>query len=62
VQHAIVNDAELGELVRVHYDRVHRFGKRVCRDRFDADDAVQEAFAKLARRPTCSDIPARCRG
>ena len=26
------------------------FGLRVCRDGFDADDAVQEAFAKLAVR------------
>ena len=38
-------------LVRRYHDRVHRFGLRVCRDRFDADDAVQEAFAKLATRP-----------
>jgi RNA polymerase sigma-70 factor (ECF subfamily) len=30
---------------------VYRFGLRVYRDGFDADDAVQEAFAKLARRP-----------
>jgi RNA polymerase sigma-70 factor (ECF subfamily) len=29
---------------------VYRFGLRVCRDGFDADDAVQEAFMKLAKR------------
>jgi Sigma-70 region 2 len=31
-------------LVRAYHDRVYRFGVRVCRDGFDADDAVQEAF------------------
>jgi RNA polymerase sigma-70 factor, ECF subfamily len=41
----------LAGLVRAYHDRVYRFGLRVCRDGFDADDAVQEAFAKLARRP-----------
>lgn len=45
------DDAALDELVRAYHDRVHRFGLRACRDGFDADDAVQEAFAKLARRP-----------
>jgi len=44
------NDEALGRLVRLHHDRVYRFGLRVCRDPFDADDAVQEAFAKLATR------------
>lgn len=38
-------------LVRTYHDRVYRFGVRVCRDTFDADDAVQDAFAKLATRP-----------
>ena len=37
--------------MRTYHDRVFRFGRRVCRDGFDADDAVQEAFSKLARRP-----------
>jgi len=41
----------LASLVRLHHDRVYRFGVRVCRDDFDADDAVQEAFIKLATRP-----------
>lgn len=44
------DDEALGALVRQHHDRVYRFGLRVCRDGFDADDAVQEAFAKLATR------------
>lgn len=43
--------AALEQLVRAYHDRVHRFGLRACRDGFDADDAVQEAFTKLARRP-----------
>jgi RNA polymerase sigma-70 factor (ECF subfamily) len=45
------DDAALAVLVRAYHDRVYRFGLRVCRDGFDADDAVQEAFGKLARRP-----------
>lgn len=45
------DDAALATLVRLYHDRVYRFGLRVCRDGFDADDAVQEAFVKLARRP-----------
>jgi len=45
------DDVALGSLVRAYHDRVYRFGRRVCRDQHDADDAVQEAFATLARRP-----------
>ena len=45
------DDEALGTLVRAYHDRVYRYGVRVCRDAFDADDAVQEAFTKLARRP-----------
>ncbi|AGC47033.1 ECF family RNA polymerase sigma factor [Myxococcus stipitatus DSM 14675] len=45
------DDEALAVLVRAYHDRVYRFGLRVCRDGFDADDAVQEAFTKLARRP-----------
>jgi RNA polymerase sigma-70 factor, ECF subfamily len=41
----------LSALVGLYHDRVYRFGVRVCRDSFDADDAVQEAFVKLAKRP-----------
>lgn len=45
------DDEALASLVRLHHDRVYRFGVRVCRDGFDAEDAVQEAFARLATRP-----------
>jgi RNA polymerase sigma-70 factor, ECF subfamily len=45
------DDDALSTLVRLYHDRVYRFGVRVCRDKFDADDAVQDAFIKLARRP-----------
>ncbi len=45
------DDEALASLMRAYHDRVYRFGLRVCRDGFDADDAVQEAFTKLARRP-----------
>ncbi len=45
------DDAALAQLVRAYHDRIYRFGVRVCRDGYDADDAVQEAFVKLARRP-----------
>jgi len=45
------DDEALSQLVRAYHDRVYRFGLRVCRDGYDADDAVQEAFVKLARRP-----------
>ncbi|HEX2873104.1 MAG TPA: sigma-70 family RNA polymerase sigma factor [Polyangiaceae bacterium] len=45
------DDEALASLVRAHHDRVYRFGRRVCRDGFDADDAVQEAFVKLSQRP-----------
>lgn len=45
------DDEALSQLVRTYHDRVYRFGLRVCRDGWDAEDAVQDAFAKLARRP-----------
>ncbi|HKY41407.1 MAG TPA: sigma-70 family RNA polymerase sigma factor [Polyangiaceae bacterium] len=45
------DDEALALLVRQYHDRVYRFGLRVCRDSYDADDAVQEAFTKLSRRP-----------
>ncbi len=45
------DDEALAALVRAYHDRVYRFGLRVCRDGYDADDAVQEAFIKLAKRP-----------
>jgi RNA polymerase sigma-70 factor, ECF subfamily len=45
------DDAALRQLVRLYHDRAYRFGRKVCRDGFDADDAVQTAFVILARRP-----------
>jgi RNA polymerase sigma-70 factor (ECF subfamily) len=47
----------LSALVRAYHDRVHRFGVRVCRDRVLAEDAVQEAFLKLAGRPDVQRDP-----
>lgn len=51
------DDEALALLVRAYHDRVYRFGVRVCRDQFDADDAVQEAFSKLSRRPDVARDP-----
>jgi RNA polymerase sigma-70 factor, ECF subfamily len=52
VEQSISGDDEaLRALVRLYHDRAYRFGRRVCRDGFDADDAVQMAFITLARRP-----------
>jgi RNA polymerase sigma-70 factor, ECF subfamily len=51
------DDEALAVLVRAYHDRVYRFGVRVCRDRFDAQDAVQEAFSKLSRRPDVARDP-----
>ncbi|WP_437954357.1 sigma-70 family RNA polymerase sigma factor [Sorangium sp. So ce119] len=51
------DDGALELLVRAYHDRVYRFGLRACRDAFDADDAVQEAFTKLARRPDVARDP-----
>lgn len=45
------DDQALGVLVRTYHAQLLRFGRRVCRDEADADDAVQEAFIKLAHRP-----------
>lgn len=45
------DDAALAALIGTYRDRVHRYGRRVCRDGYDADDAVQEAFSRIARRP-----------
>jgi RNA polymerase sigma-70 factor (ECF subfamily) len=45
------DDAALEHMVRTYHDRVYRFGRTVCRDGFDTEDAVQEAFVKLSRRP-----------
>jgi RNA polymerase sigma-70 factor (ECF subfamily) len=45
------DDAALEAIFRLYHRRVYRFGLRACRDPFDADDAVQEAFVKLAQRP-----------
>ena len=52
VERSIAGEPEaISELVRRYHDRVYRFGRSVCRDGFDADDAVQLAFITLARRP-----------
>jgi len=51
------DDQALAELVRRYHHRVYRFGKRVCRDGYDADDAVQEAFIKLSARPDVAAHP-----
>ena len=45
------SDEALTELMRIHYERLRRIGVRACGDQLDAEDAVQEAFIKLARRP-----------
>jgi RNA polymerase sigma-70 factor (ECF subfamily) len=45
------NDEALRVLLQAYHERAYRFGLRVCRDGYDADDAVQEAFSKLAERP-----------
>jgi RNA polymerase sigma-70 factor (ECF subfamily) len=45
------DDMALTALVKTYHERVYRFGLRVCQNAADADDAVQEAFLKLARRP-----------
>jgi RNA polymerase sigma-70 factor (ECF subfamily) len=51
------DDQALALIVRAYHDRVYRFGRRVCRDGYDADDAVQEAFTKLAKRPDVAGDP-----
>ena len=52
LERTLAGDHEaLRELVRLYHDRAYRFGRRVCRDGYDADDAVQMAFIILARRP-----------
>jgi RNA polymerase sigma-70 factor (ECF subfamily) len=48
---ACEDDEALARLVRTYHDQVYRFGVRVCRDGYDADDAVQDAFMKLSTRP-----------
>jgi RNA polymerase sigma-70 factor, ECF subfamily len=45
------DDAALRQLIQTYHARVYRFGRRVCRRPEDAEDAVQEAFIKLMRRP-----------
>jgi RNA polymerase sigma-70 factor (ECF subfamily) len=45
------DDEALQILVRLYQEQLRRFSRRVCRSDADADDAVQEAFAKLAKRP-----------
>ncbi|MFT3698846.1 MAG: sigma-70 family RNA polymerase sigma factor [Kofleriaceae bacterium] len=47
----VTTDDELTALVRTYHARVVRYGRRACASPEDADDAIQEAFAKLAHRP-----------
>jgi RNA polymerase sigma-70 factor (ECF subfamily) len=54
---ACVDDDALAALIRTYHARVVRYGRRVCRDDFDADDAVQEAFTKIAHRPDVARGP-----
>lgn len=55
LQQAIAgDDVALAQLMRLHHAPLLRYGRRVCADPMDADDAVQEAFVKLAQR---SDLP-----
>ncbi|MEO7092238.1 MAG: sigma-70 family RNA polymerase sigma factor [Polyangiales bacterium] len=51
------DDQALTALVRAYHARVRRFGQRVCADTEDADDAVQEAFARLMNRPDVVQHP-----
>lgn len=51
------DDRALAELIRAHHGPLLRFGQRICADPMDADDAVQEAFAQLARRPQLQREP-----
>jgi RNA polymerase sigma-70 factor, ECF subfamily len=51
------DDVALSALMRAYQERVYRYGVRVCRDPFDADDAVQEAFSKLAHRTDVQQSP-----
>lgn len=50
-------EAAIQDLVLRYHDRVYRFGQQVCRDGYDADDAVQNAFITLARRPDVQRSP-----
>ncbi|MEO8554848.1 MAG: sigma-70 family RNA polymerase sigma factor, partial [Kofleriaceae bacterium] len=50
-------DEALALLVRAHHDRMVRYGRRVCHDDFDVDDAIQEAFVQVARRPELVRAP-----
>lgn len=47
----VAGDDELTALIRAYHVRVIRYGRRACASPEDADDAIQEAFVKLARRP-----------
>lgn len=51
------DDTALVELIRKHHGQLFRFGVRMCGNRTDADDAVQEALLTLARRPDMHDNP-----
>jgi len=54
---ACIDDDALADLIHAYHARVVRYGRRMCRDDFDADDAVQEAFTKIARRPDVARGP-----
>lgn len=51
------DDDALVQLVRKHHKQLFRFGVRFCGNQPDAEDAVQEALATLARRPDMHENP-----
>lgn len=51
------DEQALTHLVRSYSAQLWRFGRRVCRDDLDAEDAVQEAFVRLARYPELQRAP-----
>ena len=42
----------LGELFRLHYDYLYRYGSKLCQDTFLLEDAIQELFTDLWQHKT----------